>query len=236
MGFNKKSFENLLSTRICDLNVSVEETPIAVHVRRLYRELKAAGLEHLKPPVYFGDEWFTPNKEVAIAVPFYLATPRLKALEKKTMGRVEGGTREWCMRLLRHEAGHCFDHGYRIPRNAQWRELFGSSAKRYDPDSYAFEPGSKDFVHNLEDNYAQAHPDEDFAETFAVLIDPKVNWKKEYRHWPRALAKLEYVESLIDLYGANPLLTRRRRSSIGDASRLRSPLRRYYRRRLKAAD
>ena len=41
--------------------------------------------------------------------------------------------------------------------------------------------------------YAQAHPDEDFAETFSVWLTPRSNWRKVYGRWP-AIRKLEYMD------------------------------------------
>jgi hypothetical protein len=120
-----KAATTLLNLRLCDLSElkgGVEKTALARYVRALRRELAAKGLVHFSPKVYFGDEWFSPEGVPAIAVPFYLATPRLKALETRMMREAEGGTPAWCMKLLRHEAGHCFDHAYRIaePRKFTW--------------------------------------------------------------------------------------------------------------------
>ena len=70
----------LLQTRFCDLDElknGVEATALARHVRALRRELRTAGFLHFDPKVYFGDEWFSPAGVPAIAVPFYLAHPRL---------------------------------------------------------------------------------------------------------------------------------------------------------------
>ena len=44
--------------------------------------------------------------------------------------------------------------------------------------------------------YAQKHPDEDFAETFAVWLTPRSAWRRRYRYWP-ALKKLQYVDDLM---------------------------------------
>ncbi len=57
--------------------------------------------------------------------------------------------------------------------------------------------------------YAQSHPDEDFAETFAVWLTPRSNWRKRYADWP-ALKKLEYVDELMAEIGRQkPVLNRR---------------------------
>ena len=66
--------------RVCDLGVRIEGSELEPRVAQLHEELGARGLT-LRPPCYLGDEWFTPRSEPTIAIPFYLAHPRLKALE-----------------------------------------------------------------------------------------------------------------------------------------------------------
>ena len=222
----------LLSTRICDLQVSIDNTPLEASVQRLYKELLDAGLLHFKPRAYLADEWFSPEGVPAIAIPFYLAHPRLQELEKATMGRVEGGNRAWCMRLLRHEAGHCLDHAYELSKTAEWRELFGNPRKKYDPHNYEIDAESRDFVQNLEDHYAQSHPDEDFAETFAVWLNPASNWRQTYRYWPGAYKKLKYIDKVARQLSECPPKVRGGRL-LGQAANLRSSLSRYYKRRQK---
>jgi hypothetical protein len=96
------------------------------------------------------------------------------------------------MRILRHEAGHVIQHSYRLHRRRRWQELFGSSSTRY-PDFYRPNPASKNYVQHLRLWYAQSHPDEDFAETFAVWLRPRSDWRKRYEGWP-VFKKLEYVD------------------------------------------
>jgi hypothetical protein len=96
------------------------------------------------------------------------------------------------MMYLRHEAGHAFNHAYELDRTDEWRSLFGSVRKPY-RDDYPFVPFSRDFVRYIPGWYAQKHPDEDFAETFAVWLDPKSKWRKRYAGWG-AMRKLEYVD------------------------------------------
>src|SRR5690242_16181515 len=99
------SDEDLLKLRICDLGVRIESSELEPRVAALQDELAARGIA-FRPDVYLGDEWFSPDGAAAIAVPFYLAHPRLKTLELRRMMEVEGGTADWCMKLLRHECGH----------------------------------------------------------------------------------------------------------------------------------
>ncbi len=189
------SDQDILKLRFKNIQLSLSESEVQDYVDQLYKELEAKGL-NFKPQIFFGDEWFSPEGMNAIAVPFYLANTRLKHLEKSMMLEVEGGSPEWFMKLLRHEAGHCFDHCYRFSKRKKWSQVFGSPSQDYAPETYRPQPYSKGYVKHLERWYAQAHPDEDFAETFAVWLSPTIDWKKEYSKWPGALKKLTYMESL----------------------------------------
>lgn len=228
--------EELLAMRICDLGVRLEQSDLRPRVDQLYDELAARSIS-LRPDVYLGDEWFSPEGVPAIAIPFYLAHPRLKALELSQMLEVEGGTADSCQMLLRHECGHAVDHAYRFSSREEWHSVFGSPETEYAPETYTPRPHSKSFVRHLPNWYAQAHPDEDFAETFAVwLATGPDEWRQRYKGW-RALEKLEYVNTLMqEPANASPRVTRRRR--ISEASKLRTTLARHYaaRRKLYAAD
>jgi hypothetical protein len=228
--------EEMLALRICDLGVRIEGSELEARVGQLYDELAGRGVT-LRPDCYLGDEWFSPEGVPAVAIPFYLAHPRLKSLELRLMLEVEGGTSEWCQRLLRHECGHALDHAYRISSRSQWQEVFGSPETEYTPDTYRPRPYSKSFVRHLPNWYAQAHPDEDFAETFAVWLATKPDqWRQQYGGW-KALEKLEYVHALMQELAQAPRVIRKGRH-ISEAKKLRKTLARYYaeRRRLYAED
>src|SRR5262245_20177629 len=158
--------ERLLELRLCDLDLRIEGTALEERIAELNRELELRGLG-FRTHVYRADEWFCPDGVPGIAIPFYLAHPRLERLELAQMLEVEGGTRDWCMRILRHEAGHAIENAYLLRRRRRRQELFGKSTQPY-PDYYAPRPYSRSFVTHLDAWYAQSHPDEDFAETFAV--------------------------------------------------------------------
>jgi hypothetical protein len=228
--------EELLTLRICDLGVRIEHSELEPRVGQFYEELASRGVS-LRPDCYLGDEWFSPEGVPAIAIPFYLAHPRLKALELHQMLDVEGGTAEWCQMLLRHECGHAIDHAYRFSDRKEWQTVFGSPETEYAPETYRPRPYSKSFVRHLPNWYAQAHPDEDFAETFAVwLSTPPENWQQRYHGW-NAIEKLEYVNSLMsEAAGSPPIVTRGRR--ISEARKLKKTLAHYYagRRKLYAED
>jgi hypothetical protein len=222
--------EELLALRICQLPLAVEGSAVEPRVQQLYGELAARAIR-FRPTVYLGDEWFSPDGVPAIAVPFYLAHPRLAQLEAKMMFEVEGGDEASCMALLRHEAGHAVDHAYRLADDRGRQRLFGS-AETYDPDHYRPRPYSRAFVRHIPNFYSQAHPDEDFAETFAVWLTPGLDWRARYRGW-KALEKLEYVDDLVrrEVIGRPPRVARGPLTSR--ASALRSTLETFYRRRRK---
>ncbi len=186
--------EQLLNLKMCDLKLRLEGTYVENCIRRVYGELESHGIA-FKPLCYLGDEWFSPDNIAAIAIPFYLMHPRLKQLEQKLMLEVEGGSESECLKLLRHETGHAFCHAFQLSRRPQWKTIFGSSSREFN-DFYHYQPYSKRFVRHLENCYAQSHPEEDFAETFAVWLSPEEDWKTLYQGWP-ALSKLFYVDKLV---------------------------------------
>jgi hypothetical protein len=216
--------ETLLDIRLADLPLTIGGT-LAERVHLLQTELEARGLRF---PLHFylSDEWFTPDGATAIAVPFYLAHPRLAKLEEAQMLEVEGGEHEWCMRILRHEAGHAIDNAYRLRLRRQRRRLFGLPTKPY-PDFYTPKPYSKSFVLHLDAWYAQSHPDEDFAETFAVWLTPNSEWRQRYAEWP-ALKKLEHMDALMrSISGKSPRVVNA--GEVDPLGKLRKTLRQHYR-------
>jgi hypothetical protein len=210
-----------------DLKVTLEGSGLLQRIERVQGELKARGLR-FRPHVWLSDEWFTPDGVPGIAVPFYLAHPRLARLEQAQCLEVEGGTEEWCLRILRHEVGHAIENAFRLRQRPKREKLFGRSSVEY-PKYYLPKPYSRSYVVHLDAWYAQSHPDEDFAETFAVWLDPASNWRVHYAGWP-ALRKLEYVDRLMgELAGRTPLVTSRR--VVSPLSRLPQTLRAHYRRK-----
>ena len=193
--WTRLSDEQLLGLRFCDLKLKIERSPVAKRVRRLYTELDKRQIS-FRPHVWLSEEWFSPDGVPGIAVPFYLAHPRLERLERRMMRNVEGGSAESAMRILRHEAGHAIDTAYRLRRRKRWREIFGPASLPY-PDTYRARPGSRRYVQHLGEWYAQAHPCEDFAETFAVWLKPNSSWRRTYAQWP-AFHKLEFVDELLE--------------------------------------
>ncbi|HEX4051637.1 MAG TPA: putative zinc-binding metallopeptidase [Steroidobacteraceae bacterium] len=201
--------DELLRLRMCDLQLDLARSPLHRYVQRLYAELDGRGIR-FRPHVWLSDDWFSPDGVPGIAVPFYLAHPRLMRLARKMTRAVEGSNANWAMRILRHEAGHAIDSAYRLRRRAHWRALFGEASRPY-RNRYRVRPASRRHVQHLGDWYAQSHPTEDFAETFAVWLAPRSNWQRRYAAWP-ALRKLHFVDRLADeLVTHSPPVRRRTR-------------------------
>lgn len=219
--------DELLELRLCDLGVGIDGTALEARILQLQSDLKERGFTFC-PHTWLSDDWFTPDGVPGFAVPFYMAHPRLMELERAQMLEVEGGTTEWCMRILRHETGHAIDNAYRLRRKKRRHRIFGRSSDPY-PERYSPKPYSKSFVVHLESGYAQSHPDEDFAETFAVWLNPDSHWRSKYSTWP-AMKKLEYVDELMaEVLNEEPRTTNRH--TIASINDLDQTLRQHYRAR-----
>src|SRR5205085_540020 len=220
------SDEKLLEVRMCDLKLSIEGTELEARIAEINAELDGRGLV-FRPFYYLSDEWFSPDGVPGIAIPFYLAHPRLARLELNQMLVVEGGTHEWCMKILRHEVGHAIDNAFMLRKRRLRQRIFGSSGQPY-PEFYSPKPYSKSFVLHLDSWYAQSHPDEDFAETFAVWLS-QPDWHERYAEWP-ALKKLEYMNALMgELAGKRMIVATHRR--VDPLPTIKKTLRAHYERK-----
>lgn len=222
--WTRYSDDELLDVRLCDLDLRLEGTWLEQPIAQLYEELGRRGIR-LRPHFWLGEEFFSPEGVPGVSIPFYLAHPRLMKLERRQMYEVEGGNWDGCMKILRHEAGHAVQHGYNLHRRRRWQNTFGRSSQAY-PEVYSPRPASKRFVLHLYLWYAQSHPDEDFAETFAVWLRPRPVWRRRYKGWP-ALKKLEYVDALMKEIAGTPAPVRTRRR-VESLPTLRKTLREYY--------
>jgi len=225
------SDDEILQIRVRDLNLQIPGSELEPLIERLYAELDAKGIK-FHPQCYLADEWFCPERVPIIGIPFCLAHPRLKQIEQKMLYEVEGGTEESCMKLLRHECGHALNYAYDLYKKTRWRELFGLFSARYSG-YYYFQPYSRRYVIHLEDNYAQSHPDEDFAETFAVWLSPNGDWQQKYRDWP-VIKKLWYADGLMKRIANRPPVNTVREHPPWSASRMTSTLAAHYERKRKA--
>jgi hypothetical protein len=214
------------------LPLDIARSPLAPRIRELYGELEHHGFR-FRPHFWLSDEWFCPDGVPGVAIPFYLAHPTLIRLERAMTMDVEGGDRRWCMNLLRHETAHALLNAYRLDRRKDWRKVFGSPSRKY-PDTYWPRPYDKRYVLNLPNWYAQSHPHEDWAETFAVWLRPNSDWRNRYASWP-ALKKLLFVDRLMaEIYDQPPKLRNRR--TEGSVQHIKTTLRDYYIKKLARYD
>jgi hypothetical protein len=182
----------LLGRRISELGLAVDGTRVERLVARLYEELAQHGVA-FRPPVYLSDEWGCPDGTPLIGVPFYLADARLERIEAEHAGAIEGD--DEAMRYLRHEAGHALNYAFRLYERPDFGSVFGDYGRPY-AEHYPTDPLSRDHVRHILGWYAQKHPDEDFAETFAVWLTPGLDWRGEYAGWG-ALRKLEWLDGVM---------------------------------------
>ena len=216
--------DQLLDLRIRDLDLTLEKSPVTQRIQRLYKDLEKQGLT-FKPHFWLSDDWFCPDHIPGVAIPFFLVHPRLQKLERDFIMEVEGGNYRSCMKLLRHETAHALANAYKLVERKDWRHVFGNPNSAYH-DSYLPKPYSKRYVINLPGWYAQSHPHEDWAETFAVWLDPASDWRHRYADWP-ALKKLQYVDKLVaEIRNKRPLLRNKRTEY--PVNKIRITLREYY--------
>ena len=188
----EKEREALLGRRISELGLTISGSRLEHLIAELYKELEAKEIA-FRPPVYLSDEWGCPDGTPLIGVPFYLVDARLERIEAEMSAGVE--TDAEAMRYLRHEAGHAINYAFRFYDRLDWQRTFGSFSSPY-RERYRADPFSRAYVRHILGWYAQKHPDEDFAETFAVWLTPGLDWRRAYAGWP-ALEKLEYVDRVM---------------------------------------
>jgi hypothetical protein len=217
---------HLLGTPIADLGLTIEGTDLEPVLTEFRHELEQAGISRLQPHFYLSDEWGVPFETIAIGIPFYLARADLTALQAERVGHVEGVGRAELLRYLRHEMGHVVNYAYRLYDQPEWVSRFGAMTQPY-LDEYRPEPFSRRFVRHLPGWYAQKHPDEDWAETFAVWLTPGQDWRADYAALPEALGKLEFCDATMrTLASRDPIVTSIDRDD--DVNQLREPLAHHY--------
>lgn len=191
--------KELLALRFCDFDWSLDQLPKKYQalISLVLSELRAKDIGVI-PDFYAAKEWLCAEGSTSIGLPFYVMQPKFAALEKRFKKSAEGLDDEGFLKLLRHEIGHCLDHAFGISKQKAFLSVFGSPYKKYQPEFYNFDPRSQNFVSHLPDHYAQSHPLEDFAETFAVWLDPKSNWKNRYAKQPGVIKKLLFVDRVMN--------------------------------------
>jgi hypothetical protein len=192
--------QKLLQSRICDLTLKVEDTLFDC-LAQVTGELRAKGITFI-PGYYLGDDDFwTADRATSVNVPWYLANTLLWQIVNDHLFEY---SRDEVLMYLRHETGHAINYAFELWKRKDWTQTFGEFRRPY-RDVYSSNSWSREYVRYLHRagmyHYAQKHPDEDFAETFAVWLDPTSRWRRRYRDWQVALAKLEYIDRIIDVEG-----------------------------------
>lgn len=201
--FNKATRKmELLTTPLDRLGLDLKRSPLQPHIDRLMSLLQSRGIR-LKPRFYLGEDWGCVTGTNNIEVGFYDADPLLRELNQDIRGwSHEPRVIDY---LLRHETGHAFCYMHRLYKLREFRVVFDVRGKFFDTypatDRFKPHPWSRDFVNPNRDHYAQKHPDEDFAETFGVWLEPRSVWRRAYRNKKGALLKLDFVSRLIARYG-----------------------------------
>lgn len=220
------SFEGKARVPIRDLGLTITGTVLEPVIAQFEKELDAVGIRRVKPRFYLSTEWGVPEQTIAIAIPFYLAKPELTILQAEQACHVEGSSAKDILKYLRHEMGHVINYAYRLFERREWIERFGAMTRPYE-EEYRPRPFSREFVHHLPGWYAQKHPDEDWAETFAVWMTPGRDWRGEFAKWPGALRKLEYCARVMaEVIEKDPVVTAT--DFDGDVASLSMSLEQFY--------
>lgn len=216
----------LLATPICDLQLAIKGSLIEALIAAFMEELKQAGIIRLKPHFYLSTEWGVPFGSISVSIPFYLTRSELIRLHVEQAGFLEGAGRGDFLRYLRHEMGHVVNYAYRLYDRADWTACFGSMKEDY-VEEYSPHPFSRKYVCHLPGWYAQKHPDEDWAESFAVWMTPDSDWRSQYAAWPETLEKLKFCDQLMnEINKHHPLVTLV--DTEEEVSELKYTLRQYY--------
>jgi hypothetical protein len=222
--------QQLLARPLRALNLRIEGTPLEATLAEFQRELERVGIRRLRPDFYLSTEWGVPFPSVSIGIPFYLARPELCALHAEHVGYLEGVGTTDSLRFLRHEMGHVVNYAYVLYQRDDWTKHFGSMTQPY-VEEYRPEPFSRRHVRHLAGWYAQKHPDEDWAETFAVWMTPGLDWRAVYTRWPDALAKLDYCDrTMAELNLRDPIVATKDHDD--DASTMKITLEEFYKKQV----
>jgi hypothetical protein len=201
----------LLLTPLNRLGLTMEGSYLAEAVRIALADLKRVRIKKLQPYFYLSTGYGTVAGTTSIALGFYDCNDLLKELNRELRG-FEYSFND-IVNIVRHELGHAFAYAYKLYRRNDFREVFKVKGNYFltypETDRYIrrANPWSRDYVNPSGDYYAQKHPDDDFAETFMVLLQPRYNWRREYRNYPGALRKLDFVKGIIEkLRNQEPLI------------------------------
>lgn len=201
---------HLIDTPVAQLDLEPVGS-LAEALNQVQAEL--AGVSLLVEPNYYlgNSDWWTPERAVSVNVPWFLANPTLWRLAQRN--RDTSFSLDQVLRGLRHETGHAVGYAYELWKTDGYRDLFGDTDAPYpEHGAWGADPQSLEHVSYLTftpAHYAQKHPDEDFAETFAAWLDPTFDWRAKFAEVPKVMAKFEWVDAIMHtLAGVPPIVTR----------------------------
>jgi hypothetical protein len=182
------------------------EGPLLEAIVQVGNELTARGISW-RPTYVVGEaDFWTADQATSINVPWTLSSMQLWKLVND---QAEKYSYDDVVRILRHEVGHALGYAFELWRGPVWRAAFGDFFAPYRDEFPIDVTATADFVDHLASmpsspnaHYAQKHPDEDWAETFAVWLDPGSRWRETYADRPGALVKLEAVDRMLVGEGA----------------------------------
>ena len=196
----------LLRTRIDRLELPLAGTLLDQCIDQVRKDLREARIIQMKPVFYLSNEYGTVVGTSNIGVGFWDADSLMWELYREVRGTAN--SKQDILLLLRHECGHAFCYSYKLYRDPEFRKLFRVRGHFFwtypKTDRYVPNPWSKDYVNPFGDHYAQKHPDDDFADTFAEFLAG--GWRQRYRAKPGALRKLRYVARMVRFFGRKPPL------------------------------
>ncbi|MBI1883717.1 MAG: putative zinc-binding metallopeptidase [Chlamydiae bacterium] len=222
--------EDVLQSPVHSLGLTLRGSRMERCIQDLLQELNHFKII-LRPHFYLSDGYGTCEGTANIGLAFWDVDHTLSLIAARYLG--EYYRLEDIRMVLRHEMGHAFCYSYKLYRLKEFRQVFRVKGHFFNTypvgNRYHRNPWSHDFVNPCGDCYAQKHPDDDFAETFATLLSSKLNWKRRYRHRKGALAKLYYVESLIQEWGRRRVIVKNDLSKVyGPVEEISSTVRRFF--------
>ncbi|HOK39797.1 MAG TPA: putative zinc-binding metallopeptidase [bacterium] len=205
----KKSLYNLetikselLNTPINKLGLKIEGSILEQAIDEVYKEIEENEII-LRPNFYLSDSYGCCEGTANIGLAFWDANEILREIVYEVKKKKR--SYDQLLNLIRHEFGHAFCYSYKLYRENDFRELFeveGNFFRTYpDHNNYKPNPWSRNYVNPDGDYYAQKHPDDDFAETFAVYLNKNEDWRSIYKNRKGALRKIFFVKSVIRKYG-----------------------------------
>ncbi len=192
----------ILMTPVRDLKLKIKGSILETCIEKAQEDARKCGVE-LEPKFYLSDGYGCIEGTTIIGLGFWDADKTIREIlrETKDIYRDEGDI----LRLIKHEIGHAFCYAHKLYRLKEFREIFkveGHFFQTY-PESnrYCWNPWSTDYVNPEGDFYAQKHPDDDFAETFAIYIDPEESWQERYPPQHGVFRKIQFIRRVIRNYG-----------------------------------